>query len=182
MSLQILEHPSSSYTGRTYRNAREADLTVAIAMDFTTGGEKMTKQAAGEKYFAVTKEMLYPGRAVSDHIKTRPPGSVKVINIAGNGLYTLNLYKLNQSDVDRVMYGILRVVVNEHKIERVRCGGQTGIDLAGATAAYLLGIPVTVMMPKGFRQRDMLGIDHYHTEEQIREQIVKAAARLARIV
>ena len=44
--IKFLEDTSEGYGHRTYINAASADVTLAFAVDFTTGGEKCTKDAA----------------------------------------------------------------------------------------------------------------------------------------
>lgn len=42
--IKFLEDTSEGYGHRTYINAASADVTLAFAVDFTTGGEKMYKR------------------------------------------------------------------------------------------------------------------------------------------
>ncbi len=44
--IKFLDDTSEGYGHRTYINAASADVTLAFAVDFTTGGEKCTKDAA----------------------------------------------------------------------------------------------------------------------------------------
>ena len=44
---------NGSYKQRTEENAKWADVTLAIAADFNTAGEKLTKTAAGKKYISI---------------------------------------------------------------------------------------------------------------------------------
>ena len=41
---------NNSYPSRTRENANWSDITIALAQDFNTAGEKLTKRAAGNKY------------------------------------------------------------------------------------------------------------------------------------
>ena len=52
-SIVVRETVSPKYHDRTVMNAREADLTVAFAVDFSTAGEKLTREAAGDRYLAI---------------------------------------------------------------------------------------------------------------------------------
>lgn len=52
MTLICMEHKSESYTPRTYHNASQG-VTLAIATDFTTAGEKLTHKAANGKIVQV---------------------------------------------------------------------------------------------------------------------------------
>lgn len=44
--INVIENDSPKYSPRTYFNAKAAELTVAIASDFTTVGEKLTNVRA----------------------------------------------------------------------------------------------------------------------------------------
>lgn len=51
--IEILEHPSSSYAPRTWANAANSDVTIAMAVDYSTAGERLTHKAAGKRYLAL---------------------------------------------------------------------------------------------------------------------------------
>lgn len=178
--LTILEHKSSSYAPRTYENAHKADVTIAIAVDYNTAGEKLTHKAAGEKYLDLRMNALdniQLARKLYLHMKRN---DCKSINVAGNGIYTLTKHGLTQKYMNEMLYEILAKVHKHYPIESVRSGGQTGVDLAGGVAGVALGIPTTLLLPKGFKQRHEDGVDVEHTEEEIRAQIMAGVAALKR--
>jgi hypothetical protein len=71
--------------------------------------------------------------------------------------------------------------VHEHwPIGEIISGGQTGVDLAGGVAGYVLGIPTTMLLPKGFKQRFEDGIDIVQTEQDVRNQVEYWADKLRR--
>lgn len=157
---------NSNYETRTVHNATVSDITVAIAKDFTTGGERVTKQAAGEKYYGVTfssRELSYD--TIADDILNKlkriiPDYNEKenvIINIAGNGIYTLNKFKASQKDCNDVVYNILyrvkELLEKENKKLIVISGGQTGIDEAGIMAAMQLGVPAQIYTTSNYRFR-----------------------------
>lgn len=169
--LKILEHSSSSYGPRTYANAKEADVTIALAVDYTTAGEKLTHKAAGDKYLALkinTSMDIVLARILFLHMRKY---NCKSINVAGNGIFTLTKHGINQEYINRTLYNIISLVSTHLPINHIYCGGQTGVDLAGAIAGYKLGIDTTVLLPKGFKQRHEDGIDVNHTYEEILAQI-----------
>lgn len=177
--LTILEHPSSRYAPRTCRNARSADLTVAIALDFDTAGERLTRKAAGARY--VSLSLLWDtDRAAAVLIQALQTHSVQTLNIAGNSISTLAKTRRGwtQERADAYLFALLKEATFDWPVGRVICGGQTGIDLAGAIAAHTLSIPVQVMLPKGFVQRGPDHQDRMHTADDIRAQIESGAARL----
>lgn len=45
---------NNSYPSRTRENANWSDITIALAQDFNTAGERLTKNAAGNKYVSFT--------------------------------------------------------------------------------------------------------------------------------
>jgi hypothetical protein len=71
--------------------------------------------------------------------------------------------KYTQDQVDEFTYKLLKAIIESPnlklKINSIRSGGQTGFDEAGAKAGIKLGIPVTVLAPKGWKFRDINGKD-----------------------
>jgi hypothetical protein len=88
--------------------------------------------------------------------------NARTLNIAGNGIYTMK-GKYPQALLDGAMERLLEYVTLsdnlKNKIVSVRSGGQTGIDEAGAKAGIKLGIPTTVLAPKGWKFRNESGTD-----------------------
>ena len=82
--------------------------------------------------------------------------------MAGNGIYTMK-GKYTQAQLDEYVYQLLSAVINsenlKNKIISIRSGGQTGIDEAGAKAGMRLGIPTTILAPKGWTFRPINGKD-----------------------
>lgn len=161
MTLQILEHSSSSYAPRTYANAAAADVTIALAVDFFTKGEQCTKKAAGDKYLGLALENNWVdnARLLYLHMKKY---NCKSVNVAGNGIYTLMSHNYTQEYINQIVYNILDTVNHHWGITSIRSGGQTGVDLAGGVAGHALGIDTTMLFPKGFKQRHENGIDIDH--------------------
>lgn len=180
MNLTILEHKSSSYGPRTYVNAAESDLTIAIAVDYTTAGEKLTHKAAGEKYLKLDPVLpwIENARILFKQLSRNGNNSPAYINVAGNGIYTLCKHGKSQYEMNQYVYDILAQVSEYFPIRAIRSGGQTGTDIAGGVAGVALGIPTTLLLPKGFKQRHEDGVDIEHTEDEIREQVMSGVARL----
>jgi len=178
--LTIVETSSASYAPRTYFNARAADATVAFAMDASTRGELLTKKAAAERYLFVPLDLarspVEAAREVYRHAAKRL--SARSLNIAGNGIYTLAQYGVQQAPLNAWVYEVLRTVHQYHRIERIYTGGQTGVDLAGAVAAVALAIDCTVTFPKGFIQRGVDKVDRAHTRDEIHAMITRQALAL----
>lgn len=172
MSITFLEHKSSSYAPRTYHNASQG-VTLAIAADFWTAGEKLTSKAAGDKivHLDATKfaeQWLDKSRDLYRMLKKH---DCRVINVAGNGIYTLNKHGITQVMINDMVRQVLFQIDQHWKLEHVVSGGQTGADLAGLIAAAKIGIPCTGMWPKGYKMRFEDGIDREHTPEQVMEII-----------
>ena len=173
MEILFEEHKEPGYVGRTIENA-SADVTVAIATNFNSPGEKLTKKAVlnhGKVYIPIDikkgliiKEsdvnLLVNG--LNSAIGNNILDAEITLNIAGNGMFTMrNIYK--QKDLDRFVYYLLKDVL-EHpdlkaKIIKIRTGGQSGLDEAGAKAGILLDIPTLVLCPKGWLFRNTKGDD-----------------------
>lgn len=192
--IQFEEEPSDSYPERTRKNAA-ADATIVLASDFSSPGEKLTYGSVvsqGNKYIPLNistvsqtvehKSSNSPSRVVPtdnmglqvtqarvDHIVNELNAKgAKSLNIAGNGIYSLTGY--TQKQVDDFMYSLLKAVVESPnlatKITSIRSGGQTGIDEAGAKAGIKLGIPTTVLAPKGWKYRMKKGAENDISDER----------------
>lgn len=178
----FIEDDSPYYKVRTKRNADAADVTIAFAADFTTAGEKCTRNVAGDRYIAVNLPLRrYFNAPESDYAKAKLKGMVEKmeagimdlaskhgfsptdvnVNVAGNGNYTLRMYDISQADVDRFVTDAFRLMESRPNVHvsAIRSGGQTGIDEAGIKAAAALGIPATVLAPQGWKFRGADGRD-----------------------
>lgn len=172
--LRILEDKSSSYGPRTYVNARSANLTVAFAEDFRTKGEILTHKAAGDAYLALPLkgDWLAGARLLYSAVRA---SRGRILNVAGNGIHTLSKHGWVQSGVNAWVFATLAKVHEHLPFERIVCGGQTGVDLAGAVAGVRLGIETVVTMPKGCRQRGSDGVDREYSTEEIEKQVIAGA-------
>jgi hypothetical protein len=180
-TLDVLEHASGSYAPRTWSNAVEGDVTAAFAVDFTTAGEKLTHKAAGEKYVGieVSRDCLDIQHALSAArrlFKFLRDKDGRVLNVAGNGIYTLAKAGLTQTQVDLFITSVIAKVHAHHALTKVISGGQTGVDLSGAVAGLVIGVQTQVLLPRGFIQRGEDKVDRPHSADEIRAQIVEGAA------
>lgn len=172
--IEILEHKSSSYGPRTYANAAAGDVTIALAVDYSTAGERLTHKAAGKKYLKLDPliDDLQNSRKLWSRLNLlRIPNPV--VNIAGNGIYTLVKHGWTQDRINRYVLAVLERAHLHYPISKIISGGQTGVDIAGGWAAVKLGIDCMLTLPKGFVQRHEEGIDVTHTREEIMAQITK---------
>lgn len=177
MSMVIVEHKSHSYAPRTFHNAYVADLTVAIAVDHSTAGELLTRRSAGKRFLALNfgDSAIDNARLLFADVKKR---RVRILNVAGNGIYTFTKSGIQRETVHQYVYNVLQQVHQFYPIAKIVSGGQTGVDIAGAMTAYKLGIDMEITFPKGFRQRNEQGQEVYNTYDQIVEQIKEGAGRL----
>ena len=179
--VSVIEHKSSSYAPRTYWNAAKSDVTCAIAIDMHTAGEKLTKKSAGSKYIGfeigVTSDNLLDidsnnlltfSRELYRFCKQK---ECKVLNIAGNGIYTWDKYGIDQVSLNWLLFRFLEPVVKHSDIHTIISGGQTGTDIAGLNAGYRLGLKVQATLPRGLLQRNKFGADHINCTENIIKQI-----------
>lgn len=153
---------NNSYPSRTRENANWSDITIALAQDFNTAGEKLTKNAAGNKYVssilaAESNDASEIAENLYNQIRTKGKTDNLKINIAGNGIYSM---KQSQSYYNDLMTQILKKLQDKGvTISEIRSGGQTGIDEAGIIAAQRLGIPNEVHSTANFMFRDKSGKD-----------------------
>lgn len=178
MSLIIKEHKSASYAPRTYHNASQG-VTLAIAVDFTTAGEKLTHKAANGKIVQVdwfnTLDKLYPARVLYSMLKKH---NCHIVNVAGNGIYTLSKHGVTQGEANQYVFDILSLVHHHWPITQIVSGGQTGMDIAGLVAGVALGIETIGTWPKGYKMRFEDGKDVDLSEEWIYNYIVTQVAEL----
>lgn len=147
---------------RTRENAEAADITVEVAVDFGTGGERDTKRFAGSRYIAFElsgdaepwEAGLKAGQAVVERLVEMGMRDVR-INMAGNGIYTLEKHGISQEFVDVYCAALAYAVVNDKRVNVVngRSGGQTGLDEAGVLGFLANGVDCVVLAPKGFKMR-----------------------------
>lgn len=176
MTLIIKEHKSASYAPRTYHNASQG-VTLAIAADFTTAGEKLTHKAANGKIvqYHIETDWIETARGLYSVLKKH---DCHVVNVAGNGIYTLAKHGVTQAKANQYVYNILKLV-NEHwSITQVVSGGQTGMDIAGLVAGVALEVETIGTWPKGYKMRFEDGKDVNMSEEWIHNYVVTQVAEL----
>jgi 5'(3')-deoxyribonucleotidase len=176
----LQEDSSTDYKNRTEVNAMSADVTFAIARDFSTAGEKLTKTLAqkhGKLYIPISPEgdVMEKAKKVVNLLNETFVGKKHTIsfNIAGNGLYTMK-GAMTQKECDEFTYSLLWYTINNKnfklKVGKIRSGGQTGFDEAGIKAGIKLKIDTTAFYPKGFRIRDLDG-DKYQTRKEVYKRL-----------
>lgn len=187
--ISILEHRSEKYSPRTYHNAESADLTIALAVDYETAGERLTKKAAGDRYLVLpltgkTRDPMVAARLLYQTLRERNLKN-PVINVAGNGIYTLKEHGEHgfDQDVINLHLSLLLGKVSMHwPIRKIISGGQTGVDMAGIVAASVMGVDAEATLPRGFLQRGLDKQDRKHTEEEIRHQVTEGRARVQTMI
>ncbi len=157
----------TGYPSRTKRNA-QADLTIAIAINYESGGEIATKKFVtdnGKRYHKVPwNELHTPSemkRLVNETIDLINKYKPEEINIAGNGLDTFAKNGIEQSDVDEIVHEFLEKVLKNPKLtyrpRLVRSGGQSGVDEAGVKAAVKIGYDAEIHAPADWLYKDKHG-------------------------
>jgi hypothetical protein len=174
--LIIEEHQSPHYAPRTIDNAKNADLTVAVAVDFNTHGEKLTINVSHR--FCCIPWGTSVGKSAAMIVDNLRSTKGSTLNIAGNGIYTFDKWGVSQEHINLYMYKVLEIVNSKVSLTGLRSGGQTGMDMAGLVAGYALKIPTTGLLPNGFKQRYHDGRDITQTKEQIEEQVIRWASML----
>lgn len=163
--LEIREHKSSSYAPRTYHNASQG-VTLAIAVDFNTAGEKLTHKASTKGIVQIPFHIDYV-QAARELYKVLKKNNCHTVNVAGNGIYTLIKQGVDQHTANVYCYSILFLVHKHWPIELIVSGGQTGMDIAGLVSACALGIPCIATYPKGYKMRFEDGKDVEMSKEWI---------------
>jgi hypothetical protein len=159
--LEFERCPRTSYAARTEINCRNADATIAVAANFKTAGERLTKVEtllANKLYrpVDVSRGLVDPFQVARSLIGRR----IETLNFAGNGIYTMSKYGWSQDRCDEYARELLAAIMTMCPLMLVRSGGQTGFDEAGAKAAAWLGVPrVLVYAPKDWSFRTADGVD-----------------------
>lgn len=143
------------YSVRTRENAEWSDITIALAENFSTAGEKLTQRVAGAKYVSHSLSSSNDSQAIADSIYDQIVAKGKVkdlkLNIAGNGIHTLTQ---QQEYYNNLLTEVLSILQSKGvTFSAIRSGGQTGIDEAGIIAAQRLGIPSIVHTTSDFKFR-----------------------------
>lgn len=189
--MNIVEDNDTGYASRTKHNARTADLTVAIAEDFNSAGERLTKREAGNRYVAIHlgTDPLVAARMLYSACKKH---NVSTLNVAGNGIYSLagqwsngqltdkqkfqtldedGLVNEFQASLNQWVYLVISKVHEFWPLTNLISGGQTGADFAGGVAGEALGLNVTMTFPKRFLQRNEHHKDFTQTEGDVQKKV-----------
>ena len=161
-NLTITASSSVDYKSRTIDNIEQSDVTIALASNFKSLGEKLTKKEAESrnKYVSESigegsnKSAKEIAESIFNQIKKLGIDTSKPVdlNIAGNGIYQKGMP--SQEDVDTLVTDILRELQKLGlQIKSVRSGGQTGVDEAGVKASLALGLPTIIHGTKDFKFR-----------------------------
>lgn len=182
---------NNNYRQRTIDNIDNSDLTIHFASDFNTPGEKLTKNEAlkKDKYLAIQlRDNEYSDNSIKEkvtkiinHLKNKNL-SKKLdnlnLNIAGNGIYTLIKYNIDQKFINDLIYKYIKELQNQGiKINSIRSGGQTGVDEAGIIAGKKLGIPTIVHTTSDYKFRDVNNND-ISNEEKFKNRFITQGQNL----
>jgi hypothetical protein len=168
--IKIVQHSSSKYSPRTKLNAKLGDITVAFFIDCTTAGEVLTKSASASRYVGIHLDTPID-QAVKRIYAAMYNKGAATLNIAGNGIYTLNKFGVLQQDVNTYIVQVIEELYTHIRITKIFSGGQTGADLAGIIAAKYLDIDALITLPKGYIQRYEDKVDVTQNLDIIKKQI-----------
>ena len=172
IGIKLIECKNPNYPGRTIENVENSDATLAIARDFSTRGEVLTKILSVLKLkpyipmkldFQLSKERSWKLIERIEKVCEKLGKNKIILNIAGNGIYSLP--DLNQDDINDFVFEIVSPAKN--LLAEIVSGGQTGVDEAGVFAALKSGIKCTCVTPKGFRFRDKNNQEIYGADKFI---------------
>ena len=178
LPLTLLEDSSSEYKPRTLINAR-ADVTAAFAVDFETAGERLTRKAAGRPRYIDIPFGEDISKSADRLIAFWVSRQAETLNVAGNGIYTLNQHGVTQMVANQWVYDVLKLVSQKVRVTSIRSGGQTGGDIAGLVAALALKIPAIGLYPKGFRMRGADKQEIYSDAGTVEKRLLAYAGRIS---
>ena len=174
--VEIWAHRDPGYSKRTWENA-QCEVTAAIAADYSTGGERLTKDMARDRYLPLPLflDEDVAGERLGRFMATK---SARALNIAGNGIHTLGKKHWSQDAVDLWLAKCLDSALRIHRPEWIQSGGQTGLDFSGAICARHFGLPALILLPAGFKQRGADGVDRSKDPVALLADIEMRAAAL----
>lgn len=171
------------YAVRTETNIKKSDITIAFANNWNTAGEQVTEKLANENKKPYVDINILKSGILPVNIEDKIDEIVKAItklkkdeitiNIAGNGIYTLNIAGISQEQCNNFVYTVLHGVQSKLKKSNskiklnIRSGGQTGADEAGIVAAMALKLPSTVHTTKKWKFRNIKDEDVSNEKEFI---------------
>lgn len=164
MSIIFEECTVKGYAARTKMNVKETDATVAFAVDFSTGGEKITRKLCMDlnKPFLPIKidgSILNSLKELTIFLQNH---NIEKLNIAGNGIYTFRKHNNESSTfqfaLDELIFRCLKTV-DTSMVKLIQSGGQTGVDESAIKAGIKLKIPTKIIAPKGWMFRGFDGKD-----------------------
>ena len=182
--IKVTASDKKGYPARTEENVKKAAVTLQLAGDLNTAGEKLTtrlikKHKKGRVVVNLglkdvdTVENI--AQKIARGLKRRKGNS---LNIAGNGIYTLKDYVnpltgnlFTQKSANEYLYKIIKRASELHPIKSIRSGGQSGIDEAGVIAGAQVGIRSSVLLPKDYIYRDIF--NQTISDQKISEQRFK---------
>ena len=165
------------YATRTDENANAADVdfTIAFAVDFDTPGEKCTARCAGKSLIPCPLPVKDGRLDMSDEsVKAMVnticrylpddmlEGEAMGLNIAGNGIVSLEKKGVSQEDLNSFFNRIGEEMKKSGlNVTSFRSGGQTGVAAAGVYMAAGYGAPMVVHAPRNWEFRNKDGKDIY---------------------
>ena len=167
--------PSTGFQDRVEQSLAQSDATIEVCMDWTSKESLETRKMVREADKAYIPIDISYGLGATDKIIDRIVDTLNQtnatrLNITGNDMSSFfqtfkdpttgketQAFKYRQGQLDQFMYEVLSRVINhpglKTRIESVVTSGQTGIGEAAAKAASMLGIPVTIVVPKDWSLR-----------------------------
>lgn len=161
--IQFIEHQHTGYALRTRDNALLSDATLAFACDFKSPGMILTHKAtygAGKPFIRIDlnqyevmteRDALGIAEQLMEH-------NIKVLNIAGNSMPHLRS-KYTQEGINAKVADCMNKIHALWPLKSTRNGGQSGADLAAGIWSDSIGLPTTVLSPKGWMFRADNGRD-----------------------
>ena len=161
--ITFIEHEHTGYALRTRDNVMLSDGTLCFAVDFKSPGCTLTHKCAygaGKPFIRIDlneyevmteRQALGIAEQLMDH-------NILNLNIAGNSMTHLRS-KYTQEGINAKIADCMNKIHALWPIDSVRTGGQGGVDLAAGIWSDSVGLPTTVLAPKGWMYRGDDGRD-----------------------
>jgi hypothetical protein len=175
-SLKIKASKSGSYAVRTKEVVSFSDISLLLNINPKSAGARCTYGALKSQNKPFEDVFYHNGKPVESalaldnalkNIETFSKNrDTTIINTAGNGISTWAIYYIPQIFLNELMYDkIDNLSLDKTKVAFIS-GGQTGVDLAGSVAAYILGYETRILLPAGYKIRTEDNTDIWFNNEE----------------
>lgn len=161
--ITFIEHTHTGYALRTRDNAILSDGTICFAVNFKSIGTLLASKCAygvGKPFIRIDLNQyeVMTDKQAMEIAAELMEYDIHHLNIAGNSMPHLRS-KYTQEGINAKVADCMNKIHALWPLEATRNGGQGGVDLAAGIWSDSIGLPTTVLAPKGWMYRGDDGRD-----------------------